>query len=296
VNPFEVILGSVVPVLLIIGAGFGYSRLRTMDIRPMMDFTIEVAVPCLVLARLTENPPGGGELLLIMAGNAAVVWGVVGLTFLAYRLRLTATRSAYMTGPFANAVNIPVPLALFAFGAGAVTNQLVYAITNLCFMYLVGTWLVVGDRSGIRQVLRLPPVWALAVAAGMAAAGLRLPPFLLTPISLVGDTVVPLLLFALGYQLSSLGLTRAGAAALPVALRMGGGLLMGVLFVALVHPSQPVARAVLLGCAMPPAVQTWLLCARLEEDPDIAASGVVLGTLISASLIPVLVPIIVMYF
>ncbi len=294
-NPFEVILNSVVPVLLLIAAGLGYSRLRTMDVRALVDFIIEVAVPCLVLAKLTENPPQGGDLVLIMAGNAVVVWGVIGLTFLAYRTRLTRTRSAYMTAPFANAVNIPVPLALFAFGAGAVTNQLIYAIANMCFMYLIGTWLVVGNRGGLKHVLRLPPVWALVVAVMMVALELRFPPFLLTPITLVGDTVVPLLLFALGYQLSSMGLGRVREAALPVALRMGGGLLMGVLFVALVRPSQPVAQAVLLGCAMPPAIQTFLLCAKLDTDPEIAASGVVLGTVTAALIIPVLVPIIVMY-
>jgi len=294
-NPFEVILNSVVPVLLLILAGYGYSRLRTMDVRALVDFIIEVAVPCLVLARLTETPPTGNDMLLIMAGNAVVVGGVIGLTLLAHGARLTRTRSAFMTAPFANAVNIPVPLALFAFGAGAVTNQLIYAIANMCFMYLVGTWLVVGHRSGIKQVLRLPPIWALIVAVVMVALGLRLPPFIHTPVALVGETVVPLLLFALGFQLSSMGLTRIRDAALPVALRMGGGLVMGILFVAAVRPSQPVAQAVLLGCAMPPAIQTYLLCAKLDADPDIAASGVVLGTVIAALLIPVLVPIIVMY-
>ncbi len=70
---------------------------------------------------------------------------------------------------------------------------------------------------------------------------------------------------------------------------------MGILFVAMVRPSQPVAQAVLLGCAMPPAIQTYLLCAKLDTDPDIAASGVVLGTVTAALLIPVLVPIIVIY-
>ncbi|MFH1531873.1 MAG: AEC family transporter [Pseudomonadota bacterium] len=294
-NPFEVILNSVVPVLLLIVAGFGYSRFRTMDIRALVDFIIDVAVPCLVLARLTANPPSGGDMLVIIAGNAVVVWGVIGLTFLAHRARLTRSRSAFMTAPFANAVNIPVPLALLAFGAGAVTNQLIYAIANMCFMYLVGTWLVVGHQKGIRQVLRLPPVWALVVAVGMVALEVRLPQFIHTPVALVGDTVVPLLLFALGYQLSSMGLTRIQDAVLPVALRMGGGLVMGVLFVAIARPSQPVAQAVLLGCAMPPAIQTYLLCAKFDVDPDIAASGVVLGTVTAALLIPVLVPIIVMY-
>ena len=294
-NPFEVILNSVVPVLLLILAGFGYSKVRIMNLRPMVDFIIEVAVPCLVLAKLTENPPRGNDMLLVMAGNVVVVWGVIGLTFIAHRARLTRTRSAFMTAPFANAVNIPVPLALFAFGAGAVTNQLIYAITNMCFMYLVGTWLVVGNRGGIKQVLRLPPVWALGVAVVMVALGLRLPPFIHAPVALVGDTVVPLLLFALGYQLSSMGLSRVKDAALPVGLRMGGGLLMGVLFVATIRPSQAVAQAVLLGCAMPPAIQTYLLSAKLNVDPEIAASGVVLGTVTATLLIPVMVPIIVMY-
>ena len=266
-----------------------------MDVRTLVNFVIEVSVPCLVLARVTESPPQGNEALLIMAGNATVVGGVIILTFLALRTRLTRTRSAYMTGPFANVVNIPVPLALFTFGAAAMTNQLVYAITNLCLMYLVGTWLVVGNRTGFKQVLRLPPVWALVLAVVMVTLDLRFPPFLLKPVDLLGHTVIPVLLFALGCQLSTLGLTRLRAAAVPVALRMGGGLLMGVLFVALVSPSQPVARAVLLGCAMPPAIQTYLLSAKLDTDPDIAASGVVLGTVTAALLIPVLVPIIVMY-
>ena len=40
-----VILNSVVPVLLLIGAGYGYSKLRTMDVRTLVNFVIEVSVP-----------------------------------------------------------------------------------------------------------------------------------------------------------------------------------------------------------------------------------------------------------
>ncbi|MBM4372419.1 MAG: AEC family transporter, partial [Deltaproteobacteria bacterium] len=117
----------------------------------------------------------------------------------------------------------------------------------------------------------------------------------LTPLRTVGDTVVPVLLFALGCQLSSLGRPRLREALVPVLLRMAGGAAAGLLFVLLASPSQAVARTVLLGCSMPPAIQTYVLCARVDADPGIAASGVVLGTLVAAVTIPVLVPLIVLY-
>lgn len=291
----DILMSSVLPVLLVILVGYAFAHFRTLDIRTLVDVVIYVAIPCLIITVIGKYPPTAEDALILVLGNFTVVGTVLLAAALLLRLKLVRSRSILITSSFANAINIPVPLALYAFGPQVVARQVIFASANMFLLYSVGAWLATGDRKGWKQVLTMPPIYAVLIAILLAGFHIQLPSLVLRPLEILGNAAIPLLLFTAGYQLARLkaGALRQGIVS--AGLRMLGGLSVGLLFVFLVRPGRDVCAALILGSAMPPAIQGYMLCARFNTDPDTAASAVVIGTMAAFIVLPILVPMLVTF-
>jgi len=98
---------------------------------------------------------------------------------------------------------------------------------------------------------------------------------------MLGDTAIPILLFTLGYKMAGNSVRAAFSATPIVLLRLLGGAAAGLTFVLVVDPPLEVKRAVLLACAMPSAVQSFMLCAKFTKSGERAAAAVFLSTAVA---------------
>lgn len=286
---FSVVISSVVPVFAIIGLGLAFGRSGKFDIRSFIDFVIYVAQPCLIITALTRHHIAPGHLLLTGLGNVFVV-SAVGFAALSYaRISGDRGRDLLVCAMFANAANLPLPLAQIAFGAEGLSYQVVYMTVNAVLLYTVGVALAEGGPRGWVQVLKLPLVYATALGLGFSISQTQLPLIVARPVGMLGDTAIPLMLFILGYTIGSTKLDKPTGVAPIVGLRVLGGLAAGVAFVALFDPPGPVRRAVLLGCCMPSAVQTFMLCAKSNQNSARAAAAVFTSTILAFIYIPLVV-------
>jgi len=282
-------LTSVGPVFAIIGVGFLFGRKDKLEIRPFVDWVIYIAQPSLIIIALTQHPVSPGLMIMCGLGNLFVLAGVAALALVYSRISGDRGREVLLCGLFANAANIPLPLALFAFGSEGLAHQVVYMSTNALMLYTVGVAIASRGKGGIAEAFKLPLVYAAVAGAALSITGTRLPLIIERPIGMLGDTAIPLMLFTLGYKLGSVR-SPAVKDALPIAaLRVVGGFAAGMVFVLLFDPPLAVKRAVLLGCCMPAAVQTFMLAVKFPGSSARSATVVFLSTVASIAYIPVLV-------
>jgi len=289
VETVTVVVSSVVPVFALIALGVFFGRRGKFDIRYFIDFVIYAAQPALIVSALSRHRIDLDAMLLTGLGDVFVVL-LVGVLTLGYsRIGKDRGRDLLVCAMFANAANLPLPLAQFAFGAEGLSYQVVYMATNAVLLYTIGVAITSGGARGWLQVLRLPLIYATAIGVAISLTGVELPDFALRPVWMLGDTAIPLLLFTLGYRIGSAKLEKPSAVAPVVLLRTVGGAAAGLLFVTLFAPPVPVQRAVLLGCCMPTAVQVFMLCAKFGANPTRAASAVFTSTIFAMLYIPFLV-------
>ena len=186
---------------------------------------------------------------------------------------------------WSNGGNMGLPLCLFAFGEVGLGLSIAFFAVSSITNYTFGQAIAAGGIT-FREVIRMPMTWAIVGAVAMIATETRLPTVAQRAVSLLGGLTVPLMLLSLGYALSSLRITSYGRSVAFSAARLIGGFAIGWL-VALILQLDPVARGVVvIQSGMPSAVLNYLWAVRYNNDPQEAASIVVISTIMSIPALP----------
>lgn len=245
-----------------------------------------VAVPCLIFTTLVDAAITPAALASISLASA-VAYVAAMVAFFAYVGLTRLDRRTYLAPLiFGNTGNIGLPLALFAFGEIGLSYAVVVFAVMAIFNFTIGIWMVAGAGSGLR-VLGEPMVVAAVLGTVFLWQGWGLPDWVDNALTLAGQMGIPLMLITLGVAVARLSPGRLGAAFALSLLKAGLcaaiGYVVGVQF-----GLEPVALAVLIVQMMTPvAVTSYLLAEKYEADADAVAGLVVVSTLLSVILLPI---------
>jgi predicted permease len=233
-----------------------------------------------------------GELtrMLMVAAGLVLVTVAVGAVIL--RLSGQSIASHLPALAFPNTGNMGLPLCLFAFGEEGLALAAAYFVAASALHFSLGIVLVAG-RFSWRQLARTPLLWATGIALILQATATPLPPLVATPVGLVGDMAIPLMLFSLGVSLATLRpheLKLPGVMALG---RIGGGLGLGIAAAALVPMGATAAGVVMVQSALPSAVLNYLMAVRFDRSPETVAGTVFVATALSLIVLPVLIGVLI---
>jgi malate permease and related proteins len=230
------------------------------------DFRLADHVPLLV----------GGTVLIL--GSGLLAWPVA-------RAFGAQPRTLVPVVMFNNCGNMGLPLALLAFGPahfGAAVA--LFSVSNL-FHFSLGAR-ITSASARTRDLLTSPLMIGTALGFASALTDVRPPEVVLSGLKLLGDALLPMMLFALGVRLTSL--TRDG-----LALGLLGALarpLLGLLIaipLAWVLGLEGAARGqLLLFAALPPAVMQFMLAERYRQEPDKVAAMIMLGNALAIVFVP----------
>ena len=104
---------------------------------------------------------------------------------------------------FSNSGNMGLPLALFAFGEGAMEAAVVLFIVENTLHFSLGLKMMDWKSSIFRSLLRIPILLATLLGLAFNTLNLELPLVISTPIEMMGQIAIPLMLFALGVRLTA---------------------------------------------------------------------------------------------
>ncbi|MFW5332594.1 AEC family transporter [Hydrogenophaga sp. ZJX-1] len=275
----------IIPVFLIVAIGYGYARRRPPDLTVFNRIALDVLAPVLVYSALAAKDFRLADHVPLLIGGTVLILGGGLLAWPLARAFGAQPRTLVPVVMFNNCGNMGLPLALLAFGpANFGAAVALFSVSNL-FHFSLGAR-ITSRQARTRDLLTSPLMIGTALGFLSALTDVRPPDVLLSGLKLLGDALLPMMLFALGVRLTSL--TRAG-----LALGLLGALarpLIGLIIaipLAWVLGIEGAARGqLLLFAALPPAVMQFMLADRYHQEPDKVAAMIMLGNALAVVFVP----------
>ncbi|MDO9252472.1 AEC family transporter [Hydrogenophaga sp.] len=275
----------IIPVFLIVAVGYGYARRTPPDLTVFNRIALDVLAPVLVYSALAAKDFRIADHLPLLAGGTVLILGGGLLAWPLARAFGAQPRTLVPVVMFNNCGNMGLPLALLAFGpANFGAAVALFSVSNL-FHFSLGAR-ITSASARTRDLLTSPLMIGTALGFLSALTDVRPPDVLLSGLKLLGDALLPMMLFALGVRLTTL--TRAG-----LALGLLGALARPLIGLAIAIPLawtlglEGAARGqLLLFAALPPAVMQFMLADRYHQEPDKVAAMIMLGNALAVVFVP----------
>lgn len=275
----------IVPVFFIVAVGFVYGKRARPDLTVFNRIVLDVLSPLLVYTALAGKEFRLQEHGALLAGGAILILACGAAAWLLARATRTQARSLVPVVMFNNSGNMGLPLALLAFGPqhlGAAVA--LFSISNL-FHFSLGAR-ITSEHARTRDLLLSPLMVASLLGFASAATGVRPPELLFTGMRLMGEAMLPLMLFALGVRLTLLRREDVPRGLLGAFARPMIGLALAVpLAWALGLQGAAQGQLILFG-ALPPAVMQFLLAERYRQEPERVAAMILLGNALAVLFVP----------
>lgn len=287
----SIFLEVILPVFLVAAAAALFHRFRQLPVAPLSQVTLYLLTPSLVFISLVDQQVAAGTSLRIVAATLLATVFILAMAWVVSRLLRhdRPMQSAFLlTTGFPNSGNMALPVIFLALGQPGLEVGVIVFITQAITGNSLGIFVAARSESGgweaVRQVFRLPTVYAIGLAFLVRGLGWELPTTLHEPIRLLSQAAIPVMLIVLGFQLGGgikvddvksmsgavfLRLIVAAPLALLAALAVGlGGL---------------GRQAVIIVCAMPVAVYTTILATQFNARPKFVTTAVIVTTVLSVA-------------
>ena len=280
---------TVLPVLLIGGLGYLVGRARSLDLAPVTSLTVLVLAPAIVFdsfARAALPRDLLSRLVLHVALQLAAIWLLSVVVARLIGWRGPAQGAFLLATLFANAGNVGLPLALFAFGPDGLAIAGGWFAVMSIGASTIAPYLAARARLGVRGALarvgRQPIIYAVVAGVAVNLSGWPLPGPVANASRLLAGGAVALMLLLVGLQLARLTVREeAPGAAVATAIRLVAvppiawavGRLVGLEGMAL--------AVAVLQASTPTAVTSALWALEFDARPALVSAAVVLSTVAS---------------
>ena len=292
---FQIFVDVCLPILILIGLGWGLDRLFDFDLKTLVKLNLYLFVPAFILVRLSTSDLAGVIGLKIVAFTVSVILSMGAISWIVCAIRRIPPGERYamkLSTMIYNCGNWGIPLMTLAFSElGAVVQVFVLATMNLTG-FSIGIFIAnagSSDRKGwFLPILKQPSPYAILTALILRALDNPLENiiFVWTPLSYLADGLVAFALLTLGVQLAK---TRPpaprGTLGITLFIRLIGGPLVATGLTWLFGFQGEIAAILIVGAAAPTAVNTALLAHEFKADHRFAAAAVLYSTLFAAVIV-----------
>lgn len=279
------ILEIILPIFLIVLLGFSYSRAIKPDFAGVNRMIIDIALPILIFTSLSgkDFDPMGAILFTCAAAVHIALTGIIALPFA--RVSGAGWRSFLPCVMFTNVGPVGIPLIVLAYGSQGLPAAVVLIVLSNILHFTLGAGIMSG-RIEWRTVYANPLVWATVLGVSFSQWDLHLPVWLDTPLLMIGNIIVPMMLLSLGARLSTSQIKDAGVGIRGTILTTGLRLI-ACYAILLIIPLNGIERgAFILYACLPSAVFNFMLADKFQTEPNKVASIVIMGHVASIAVLP----------
>jgi malate permease and related proteins len=277
------------PLFILILSGFIMGRLVKLAEDTILRILADFFMPALVFSSLYLSPISPIE-MLTLSGSVLIVLILTLIATLIYSGISSAQRSTF-TLPviFMNSGFLGIPLMQLWGGNEAMNIIIIYDQIQTFLIFTLGYLLLEGGFSsaGIKASIKSPILWAVVAGFMFNLLNISVPESLIKTFSFAGNAAPPLAAFALGHSLSG---RKKGKISIHVItgilLRFAGGFLCGLIAVKLFNIEGLMKTVILVTSALPAAVFSYILPARLGYDSSIPREIVIISTILGVFTIP----------
>ena len=293
----SVFADNILPPLLVVAAGYVLDKAVGVDLRSLSRVAIYVFTPALIIGSLIDTQVTSsefGQLVLFALTFLALMWMAGNGVARLLRFDERRTNAFLLSTLFNNCGNYGLAVVLFAFGEAGLERGLVYFVAHSLLVHTLAVYFAsrgsFNARQSLRNIFRLPLIYALAVAVAVRASGLAVPEPLMRAIGLPRAGAIPLMQLLLGAQLARASRhidLRFVASA--TAMRLVGGAAVALGLSALMGLSGLARSASVVQASMPTAVSVVAFSIEFGSDSQEVGSVVFVSTLASALTLTVLI-------
>ncbi len=272
------ILGSVIPVLIIVLIGYAYGRWRKPNMSTINQINMELFVPLLIFTVLASKSVDLTEYLPLVGGVIAVVLGSGLLAWPFCKLTGIDPKTFLPPMMFTNTGNLALPLILLAFGEAAMPATIVVFIVSQFLHFTLGFYIL--DRHAkVLNRISVPTILATIAGLVVGFTHTQVPSLVMIPMEMLAQITIPMMLFALGIRMqdvtsNDLSVGFAAAVLCPIT-----GLAMAFALEPLLSLDPLQWSVFLVFAALPPAVLNYMVAERYNQEPSRVASIVLVGNI-----------------
>lgn len=295
---FSLLANVTVPILMTCIFGYLYQKYKNPDTRGFADLSLFVLAPCMIVSSLVSSSSIGESFLrtlLFVLLHSGLCWAASALAGSLFRLPTASRRAVELTTIFGNAVNYGLPLLLLAFGPEGFALGVSYVVCQVVLVNTFGLYLASRSsfkpREALRQVSRIPLIYAAAAGILLLLLRIPVPESLQSGLELLGGAYPAIVLLILGMQLRKTKWRSSGRLELKVAvaLRLFVVPLIAWLCVELLGLTGLQAAVLFVQSSMPAAINTLVLVEKYEGDTELVAMTVGFTTVASFLYLPLLI-------
>ena len=296
----DVFINVIMPVFLVAILAAAFQRWRKSPVGPLSQVTLYLLTPALIFTSLVQQeiPPSATFRIVatLLVANSFIIATSLIVSFALRHDR--AMRSAFVlsTG-FPNAGNMALPVLLLAFGEEGLAVGVIVFVTMAIMGQSLGVFIAAGSNlnmlESLKQIFKLPAIYAIVAALVVRATGVELPHIVSSPIDLLAQASIPMMLVVLGFQLGGeLRLERAGSLTAAVMVRLLASVPMAYLSATLLGLDDLARGVVMTVYAMPVAVFTIILATEFKTNPRFVSNAVVTSTFASTLTLAVVIQVV----
>ena len=283
-----VLLNVILPVVLVAGTGFLFARLTHVDEKPLTRLSFYVLTPALIFHSMLNRSVSMTDLgdvalfVLIMHGLLLLI-GTIGVRRTKWDEDTRA--SAVLSLTMNNCGNYGLAILLFAFGDAGFTLGVLYMVSHLLYQVIGGVGIASWHRSMKKRqlvltILKVPWLYALALALVVRLLGWELPETLARPVELVAGATIPVQLLLLGMALSRVRIGNLLQQAVPISLaKLIVPPLLAWGLTAILGFDGLLRSVVILQASAPTAVNALVLSLQYGRRSELTASVVLMTTI-----------------
>jgi len=286
---FVLFANNILPIFLAAGAGYLVSKYLGVKPQAVSRIAFYIFSPSLIFQVLTTNHLNN-HVFFQMAGFAVASILSVGLVtwIIGHLLKIQRPLlvAVLLTTMFGNAGNYGLSLNLFAFGEEALAYASLYFVTAAILTYTLGVFIAslgsMSVKDSLLGLLKVPMIYAVALAFLFTAMGWTLPLALDRTVNLLADAAIPVLLVLMGIQLHHTqwnGQTKA--LVLSNGMRLIGGPILALGLSVVFGLTGTARQAGVTEAAVPTAVMMTVLATEYNIKPSFVTTAVFTSTLLS---------------
>ncbi len=279
------LVSIVFPIFAIVLAGFLYGRRHSPDMAAANKLNIDIFVPALIFDVLTGTSFNLAAYQALALGGCAVILGSALLAWPVARLAGYEIKTFLPPMMFNNSGNMGLPLMLFAFGEKALPAAVVLFLIENFLHFSVGMK-ILDRRASLLAMLRIPMIFITLIGLTFSFMQWQVPELLATPIKMLGQISIPLMLFALGVRLIHIDWKDWQIGAVGAVISPLSGLIIALPIGYLLQLPALQYTMLIVFSALPPAVLNYMVAERYNQQPRQVASIVMLGNLGAIIVIP----------
>lgn len=286
------ILSAVLPVACIVLLGYVVGKTLDIGRENLSRLVLFVFTPALVANALYRTPLTVENTRGLFLGFGltygllvAISWGLSAI----FKLPIAVRKSAIATTAFPNTGNMGLSVNFFAYGDAGLDRAIVVLIVSSLFVFSIGPAILKGGglANAVKFTLKLPLIWAMLLGLGLRLLPFDLPFKLGDALQVLADGTIPLALLLLGMEIAENSFRCSVYEVCASVMRLLGGAAVAYGVATAIGLSGLDLQVLVLQCAMPAAVSSFLMVKEFGGDATRTARVVAISSLLAFATLPV---------